>query len=246
MPNAKKNKMTRYLFIIITLITGLRCFGSDRHGIVISNDSVIIYDTTNIKSKQIGYLLSGEIVDILDTTKSRFEIGTGYDSLCKQFPFVRVKNISGKIGWVSGQLIFRIIDNQNEYFGNLIKAKTDFSFNNHDYIICLGKNYGIGVANEIGLTGCDAFYPLLLYDKTVSKYYLIENLGNPNSTFKYCCLISDMGVGEELIDIDISIDVFLFKIKCGYQIGTGTYDTKIFFKDQKFYGKSIDIKRKYE
>jgi hypothetical protein len=238
--------MTRYLFIIVFILANLNCFSSYPLGIIINNDSTIIYDTTNIRSKIIGYLQAGETVDILDTTINRFEIGTWTDSLCNLFPFVKIQNNNGKLGWVSGQFIYKIIENPKEYTKSLIRTTTNFSLNKHQYSLSLGENYGIGASNEQGLTGCEENYPILIFDKSSGKYFLIENLENPNSKNKFCCLIYNEGIVEELKKIEVSGDTIIFKIGCAYQMGICTYDTNVFFSDKKFYGKSANYTRTNE
>ncbi len=234
--------MNKHFLIILILAMTLGCSGETYKGIVISNNQVSLYETAKINSKKIDNLISGQVVSIIDSTKTTFEIGLE-DVFCKEFPFIKVKTETGQTGWVSGQFIFKIIENPKRLKSKLILSKSDFSFNNRDFALYLGRNFGIASVDQEGLTGCEEFYPLIFFDKAKNQYFLVNNINNPNYKDKFCKLISDDSAEEKLVSIIDSVDKLTFKIKCAYIEGSGTYDMKIFLKDGKYYGESFNYKR---
>ncbi|MGB4775946.1 MAG: hypothetical protein WBP45_12280 [Daejeonella sp.] len=222
-------------------------------GIIISNYDVAFYTSADVKSEKLKDLTVGEVVSILEVTKEKFPLGAGIGEFdqginkdfCKQFPFIKVKTNIGQIGWVSGEFVFKLIENHKEYSSILLKTKFIFTFNKNTYRILLGQNYGVGASENGELTVCDEFYPLVLYNPIKNKYHLIKNIKNPNSKERYSNLILDQFVAEEIINVIKSDNKVVFKIKCRYQEGTGAYDTKISFKNNSFYADSYNYKRYY-
>jgi hypothetical protein len=214
-------------------------------GIIFCEYRVNIREMTDTKSKSIGFVTTGNFVSILDSTKEKFKIGTA-DVFCKEFPFVKVKSDEGISGWVSGQFVFKILEPNRIKAKDLIKARTDFNFFNHEYQLLLGQNFGKGSVDEDGITGCEDFYPLILFDRHDKRYYLIANDGNPNSTRKHCVIIDDEGTGERIKNIKVEADTMHLKIEGIYQEGSFSYKTKIFKNNEEFVGKSFDYIRKDE
>ena len=165
--------------MIVIIILNSSYLNAQIKGIIICNNNVNIHESANINSKTIELLSSGELVTIIDSTKERFNIGIE-EVFCKDFPFIKIKNNKGNLGWVSGQFVFKIIEKQNNIPQGLITINSNFSLNSHKFSLFLGRNFGIGSTDEDGLTGCEEFYPLILYDEEESKYSIIKNIKNHN------------------------------------------------------------------
>jgi len=214
-------------------------------GIIFCEYRVNIREMPDTRSKSIGYVTTGNFVSILDSTKEKFKIGTE-EVFCKEFPFVKVKSDEGISGWVSGQFVFKILEPHRSKAKDLINTISDFNFCNHEYQLLLGQNFGKGSFDEDGITGCEDFYPLILFDRNDKRYFLIENDGNPNSTRKYCVIIDDEGTFEYIKNIKVDADTMQLKIEGTYQEGSFSYKTKIFTNNEEFVGKSFDYIRKDE
>ena len=234
--------MRTWIILFICLIASVS-FGDNHPGIVFCTNRITIHEGPNLKSKSLGYLKAGETVSMIDSTTERFPIGTD-DLFCKEFPFIKIKSNDGIVGWVSGQFIVRIFDKFDSKSKELMKISSEFKLNNKLYEIHIGKNFGIGSVDTEGITGCEDFYPLILFDVYDNKYYLVENLVNPNSKMKFCLLLDDEGTGERIVKIKTNSDTTIFKIEGNYQEGTFKYETKIFLGDGKFLGKSINYFKK--
>ena len=175
----------------------------------------------------------------MDSTSTRFPIGTS-ELFCKDFPFVKIQELNGKIGWVSGQFVYKILDKSNDPFSSLVKTKSNFSLSNTTLEIRLGRNYGIPTSYQGDITGCEEYYPVILFDKSKNQYNLVQINNSPNSREVFWNLVSDEGIGEEINRIIESNNQVIFKIKCIYQDGSGFYSIKLSEKDNLFYGESID------
>ncbi len=236
--------MRTRLFLFICLVA-FQSFGNNNPGIVFCTNRIIIHESPNLKSISLGYLNAGETVSIIDSTRDRFPIGTD-ELFCKDFPFIKIKSNGGIVGWVSGQFIFRIFDKSDRKSKELMKINPEFKLNNKKFEIRISKNFGIGSVDKEGITGCEDFYPIILVDICENRYFLVENLENPNSKMKFCLLLDDEGTGERIVKMKDNSDTTILKIEGNYQEGTFKYETKIFLAAGKFMGKSINYLKKDE
>lgn len=179
--------------------------------VIICNSKVLLHKSPTLSSTIVAYLLPGEIVRIIDTTSKRFQIGTA-ELFCKDFPFVKVLKQDSIIGWASGQFTFKLLSKSNEKYKSLIKSRNTFLLENHIFEIYLGRNYGIPTSYQGEITGCEEYYPVILFDQTDGKYNLVEMKNNPNSNYPYWNLTDDEGTGENIVGITSSGNNVTFNI----------------------------------
>ena len=243
---ARYNRIMKKVILIITLLLALSGYSeTPRVAMVICNTNAILHASPDIQSNKVGLLIPGEVVTILDTTSARFPIGTA-DLLCRDFPFIKVLEPDGKTGWISGQFVFKILDIQNDPYNLLVKSKNNFFLNNTEYEIRLGRNYGIPASYKEETTGCEEYYPVILFDKSTNNFNLVRINNPPNSKGHFWNLVSDEGTGEEIISINQANNQVIFKIKCIYQEGSCSYTILLSVKEGLFYGESIDYIRSDE
>jgi hypothetical protein len=225
-----------YLKIMIYFFLLASCHKIEE-GIIVSQQKLKIFENADTLSKNVGMLKPGEWVEILDTTKVKYSIGMAED-FCSLYPMIKVQNKSGKTGWLFGKYVFRIGEKYEPK--HMINSSEDIKFQNHTYNIHYGKNFGLGSFSSEGITGCEEFYPIILFNKERQTYHIIKNVKSPITIFPYTILNDDNVVGEEITKVKTTSDRIILSIKCTYQEGGGSYDYAIKKIGDEFSGESYN------
>lgn len=237
--------MHKILLLLFLILAKPGYSENPKIAMAICKTRLALHEAPSLESNISGYLLPGEVVTILDTTAKRFPIGTS-DLSCRDFPFIHVQVQDGRIGWASGQYIFRVLDASSGPSKMLVRSRNTFSLGTSSLEIRLARNFGIPTSYQGDLTGCEEYYPVILFEKAINKYSLVELNNSPNSSEKYWNLVSDEGTGEEINSVLESKEGILFKIKCIYQEGSCSYDIKLSKKENVFHGEASNYARKDE
>ena len=178
-----------------------------------------IFDNT---LKKIGKLQITEIesTQILERSSKIYNIDGNTDNCQKAF-FVKVK-FKNKDYILFGKDIYEIDNKQTFNIFNTKKEKlTLFPV----------KNFVMGASDEEGLTGCDEFSILVLYNSTLKLYSLIKFPKNGNVDEvafkpKYAMIIDDDRAGEKIYKVSMTHDTLVIGIKAIYQEGGSVYNLK--------------------
>jgi hypothetical protein len=230
--------MIKFNYLLLLALICLIVSCSDKfEGIVVNTQKVKFYNYPDTLSKKAGLLKPGDLVEIMDTTLEKYSINSDEDN-CSKFPFVKVKNKLGKTGWISGKYVFKI---DRKYLPKYLNNNNlEFKFQNQMYTIHYGRNFGVGALSSEGITGCDDFYPIILYNKDTKLYQLIKNFKNPNSTYLYSILLDDNNTNEEIASVKTINDRIILSINCSYQEGGGFYEYSIKKTGNEFIGESFN------
>jgi hypothetical protein len=229
----------KYLQILVLFSIIVSCTAKEE-GIIVSQQKLKIFADADTLSKNVGMLKPGEWVEILDTTSYKYSIGTYVDS-CNMYPMIKVSTKLGKSGWLFGKYVFRIGSKYEPKYK--INSDLEIKFQGETYSIHYGKNYGIGSFSSEGLTGCEDFYPIILFNKNKQTYYIIKNIKNPITIFPYSILNNDAAVGQEITEAKSTSERIILSVKCTYQEGTGSYDYAIKKIGDEFSGESFNYKQ---
>jgi hypothetical protein len=230
----------KYLQVLVLFSIIVSCSTTKEEGIIVSQQKLKIFADADTLSKNSGMLKPGEWIEILDTTTSKYSIGTYVDS-CNTYPMIKVKTKSGKSGWLFGKYVFRIGNKYEPVYK--INSDLEIKFQGEIYNIHYGKNYGFGSFSSEGLTGCEDFYPIILFNKNKQTYHIIKNIKSPVTIFPYSILNNDAAVGEEIIEVKSTSERIILSIKCTFQEGTGSYDYAIKKMGDEFSGESYNYQQ---
>ena len=114
---------------------------------------------------------------------------------------------------------------------------TKFDFENEEnekFSIFTITNFEMGAGDEEGLTDCDDFSYLLIFDKKNTKYLTITAPKNQenHSNERYASLLHDDGEEDKIYSVKAIKDSLIVGIKVSYQEGYGSFYLKSSFRDQ--------------
>ncbi len=202
---------------------------------VLIGDNIVLYDDQLQPIKNISYQ-NEKIVDIIGKTDKRINLLNDND-ICNNFYFVEIK-LNEVQGWVNGKYVFEFKDTEQDSLN--ISGANSYSF-------ITTKNFGIGSMNDIGLTGCGEFYPIVLHDMRNESYNLIEFKNTIEigvNEFKYFCLKNDEG-GTDLIKSISIADTIILEFERQMQTAKAKYKLKVIKNTgNKFEGKAFDYEIK--
>jgi len=168
------------------------------------------------KLNQVGQIQVEEItaVQILEKSTERYNIGKSTD-YCSKANLLKVKYKDNDY-LVFGQDVYEI--NQNEV--------SDLP--NNLFVVFPVTNFEMGASDEEGLTDCDEYSYLIVFNKKTNKYLTIEIPDNQENirSQKFASLIHDDGLAEKIYSIKMIHDVLILGIKISYQEGYGSYFLK--------------------
>lgn len=202
---------------------------------VLIGDNIVLYDDQLQPLKNISYL-NEKLVDIIGKTDKQINLLNDND-ICNNFYFVEIK-LDEVQGWVNGKYVYEFKDTEQDSLN--ISGANSYSF-------ITTKNFGIGCMNDIGLTGCGEFYPIVMQDMRNASYSLIEFKNTIEigvNDFKYFCLRHDEGGTDLIKSIGIS-DTITLDFERQMQTGKAKYKLIIFKNSNyKLEGKASDYEFK--
>ena len=200
---------------------------------VLIGDTILLYNDNLQPIKNISSF-NEKIVNIIGKSDKRINLLNDNEE-CNEYYFVKI-SIGDIEGWTNGKYIFEFKQSDLDTIINLAS---------NSYSLITTKDFGIGVTNDIGLSGCGEFYPVVWYEKKKDTYNLIsfENtIDVGRYGFKYFCLRNDEGGMDQIKSINIS-DTITINFERPMQIAQATYKLKIFTNNNnKLIGSVLDFK----
>jgi hypothetical protein len=168
----------------------------------------------------------GEIVDIIGVSDSLYNSSIEY---CDGYHWVKVQD-NDTVSYIDGRRVYEIIESEQDTFFNYMGVK---------YWIKTTEFYGVGVADDEGLTGCSNYHqPVVMIDSRSDQPKLIEIIKNDvfedvhwDVDFEFFDLLANDGAYDEIIKIEETQNGVLLTIRREYQEGTGEYQVRLFVND---------------
>jgi hypothetical protein len=169
--------------------------------------------------KNIGELDIDSIipVEILEKSPKMYNV-EGQTANCEKAIFLRVKYLD-KDYVVFGQDVYEI-NKQQRY--------TTQSDEKGELTLFPITNFEMGASDEDGLTGCDDYSLLVLFNGghyTLMKYPMNEDI-HGNATSKFACIFHDDGSEENIYNLSVNEDTLVIGIKAFYQEGGSIFKLK--------------------
>tara|TARA_Y100001954_G_scaffold236804_1_gene298534 strand:+ start:51 stop:773 length:723 start_codon:yes stop_codon:yes gene_type:complete len=219
--------------IIISLIIVLGCnsnqikipFHANESEAIIVGDSVTLL---NNNLEPISTIKENSIVKITHISDSLVNNSKDY---CNAFKWVKIKQ----------EELEGILDGRRVYKINSSKQDTSFVYKKTKFSLTTTKFFGIGVADEDGLTFCDKYYePIILTNESTGKSELIEVGKNKfheeaywNHPFKYFELMANDGAYDKIQYIKETKDGVILKIKRELQEGWNHFEINLILNQEK-------------
>lgn len=176
---------------------------------ILLGDNIKLLDNNFKVIKDISYL-NEQFVQVIEVS-DKYHKGNPIDEFCQEFKYVKIKG-KGIEGYVDGRKLYEPIKHtQNKI------VKID----NNEISFIATTYFGIGVADDDGLTGCSINTPVVFSDNNAKYEGLVKMVKNKNyeSDYPYFELKDDNGANDEILSIDKQADKYLLKIKRSYQEG---------------------------
>ncbi len=180
-------------------------------GVLIGKDIKLLDQHLN-EIKNISFL-NGQIIQVIGVSDSTYKANPK-DEYCQEFKYVKVKTKDLE-GVVDGRQVYGFTkDEQNKTF-NIEENEVSFTPT---------KYYGIGVADDMGLTGCQTQSPVIFSDKNAHYKGLIKMIKNEYvyDDYPYFELKADDGNYDEIISVKKQDDKYILEVKRDYQEGITT------------------------
>lgn len=209
-------------------------------GIVIG-ENVRIRQEASLQSAVIGKASTGQMLSILEVTDSSYAVSSNVTG-CDEYPMIRVRTGEGQTGWIFGAYVYLIMPGGDSQTAGL----RPFTFDHHHFAIKLAEGFGVGAFDGEELTGCDEFYPVLLWDTQTGQAFPVA-LADPNKSyvrFKYWNLESDEGGEEHLNEVAAKSAQTLSASICNDMMeGYATYQIDISKKGEGYVGTVSKYRR---
>lgn len=176
---------------------------------ILLGGNIKLLDENFKEIKDISYL-NEQFVDVTEVSDKYHKLKPT-DDYCQEFKYVKIKT-KDLVGYVDGRKIYEPIKNtQNKI------VKID----NNEVSFIATSNFGIGVSDDDGLTGCSINTPVVFSDRSINYEGLVKMVKNKNyeDNYPYFELKDDDGANDEILSIDKQGDKYLLKIKRSYQEG---------------------------
>ncbi len=180
-------------------------------GILLGNH-IKLLDENQTEIKDISFL-NEKIVLVLGSSNNYFK-AKPTDKYCQEFKYVKIK-FNDVEGYVNGRMVYELThDEQNKAF-KIDDNKLSFTPTNY---------YGIGVADDNGLTGCQTQNPVIFYDKNAQYEGLVKMIKNKYvyDDYPYFELKADDGCYDEIVSVKKQDEKYVLEIKRDFQEGIAT------------------------
>ena len=180
------------------------------------------YDLYDEYQKKIGQLEINNIsqVHIQEKSTQLYYVGNESDNCQKAF-FLKV-SYQNKSYVLFGRDVYEINDQQKF---STINAK------NEKLTLFPVTNFEMGASDEEGLTGCDDYSILMLFNHKTEQYSLFQYPQNEDihikGAYKYANLFHDDGSEEKIYKITMKNDTLVIGIKAIYQEGGSVFNLKV-------------------
>lgn len=174
-------------------------------------------------------LKEGALVKIIGVSDSLFQETEDY---CDAFNYLKIK-YKDAVGIIDGRNVYPITASQQDTF---------FNFNGLDFELLTTSFFGIGMADEDGLTFCNKYKePVVLVDATSKQTTLIELVKNEIATeaswhdsFNYFELMANDGAFDKITQITPIEKGVVLTVKREFQEGWNLYEVELNLTDQPY------------
>jgi len=176
---------------------------------ILLGDNIKLLDENFKEIKDISYL-NEQFVQITEVS-DKYHKTRPTDDYCQEFKYVKIK-VKDIEGYVDGRKLYEPIKNTQNKIVKIDDNEVSFIATTY---------FGIGVADNDGLTGCSINTPIVFSDNKAKYEGLVKMVKNKNyeSDYPYFELKDDDGANDEILSIEKQDDKYLLKIKRGYQEG---------------------------
>ena len=196
-------------------------------------------DILDINLNKVSTLKEGTVVNMLGISDSLFQKTNDY---CNSFRYVKI-SLDRKEFLVNGRNIYQI--------GNLYDTNgqdTLFNFQDKEFELKTTSFFGIGVADDDGLTFCSNYYePIVLFDKKLNStkfVHLSKNDVSSEATWKdefdYFILMANDGALDKIENIEEVSNGVILTIKREFQEGWNRYRVKFVLDRGEYHAEYID------
>ncbi|TDG36433.1 hypothetical protein EZJ43_07900 [Pedobacter changchengzhani] len=197
-------------------------------GVLIGKDIKLLDERLN-EIKDISFM-NGQIIQVIGVSDSTYKANPK-DEYCQEFKYVKVL-AKGLEGVVEGRKVYQLLnDEQNK----TVKIEgNEISFTPTQY-------YGIGVADDNGLTGCQTRSPVIFSDKNAQYKGLVRMIKNKYvyDDYPYFELKADDGNYDEIIGVKKQDGKYILEIKTDFQEGIATMIVAIYKNTNSVYVAEI-------
>lgn len=198
--------------------------------ILILSDKLSLYDCDG---KESGFStgLFGLIVGMDSISKNWIDTTKSGDQ-CRAFHFAKVNNPKVK-GWLHSKDIYEYGNNERD---------TLFKAGDIDFKMYVGKNFGIGVEDEYGLSGCDDTSPVVLFNSksNVEAYVPLKDKTGKYQG-KFLVLDAHDGWYDKIIKSDFTGGKLKLIIHRSYQEGSADFTVIITLLDKAYSAEVIEF-----
>ena len=176
---------------------------------ILLGDNINLLDGNFQVIKDISYL-NEQFVEVTEVSDKYYK-AIPTDDYCQEFKYVKIKGKDIE-GYVDGRKLYEPIKHiQNK----IVKIE------NHEASFIATTYFGIGAADNDGLTGCSINTPVVFSDNKTKYEGLVKMVKNKNyeSDYPYFELKDDDEMNDEILSIDKQADKYLLTINRDYQEG---------------------------
>lgn len=179
--------------------------------------------TFDIYRNRVGTLEMSKItpVRILERTEEMYHVEGSTDG-CQKAYFLKVR-YDGTDHIVFGRDVYRVMSDETH------KIATE---NGETLALLPMVNFDMEAVDEIGLTGCDDYSLLVLYNETKGTYSLMRHPeGETWGRYEYAILSNNEGASEDIYSVSTAGDTLIVGIRVSYQEGGAFYNLKATLSD---------------
>lgn len=232
------------------LISGLpskppgRAAGFHESSGIVFGQGVRVRRDSMLDSPVIAQISTGALVQVLRVSTNNFLPPGQLDTFCQSYPMVEVKTEDNRTGWIFGKYVFRILDQ----YENIPESSGAVQWKGVDYRLKACRNFGVGVSDEDGLTGCDEFYPVVLIDQQSARAYPVSlhDAEKGSVDFRFWNLGADES-GVELIEkISVRDGRLIARVKAYMMEGCRHYSVEVRQNGAQFTAQVANAQRYYD
>ncbi|MFD2287084.1 hypothetical protein GJU39_10575 [Pedobacter petrophilus] len=179
---------------------------------VLLGENIKLLDEHLNEIKDISFLKE-QIVQVLGLSEDYFK-AKPTDEYCQEFKYVKIK-FKDVEGYVDGRKVYELThDEQTKVF----------DIDDNELSFTPTKFYGIGVADDNGLTGCQPQSPVVFAEKNAQYKGLVKMVKNKYvyDDYPYFELKADDGNYDEIVSVKKQDDKYVLEIKRDFQEGIAT------------------------